>query len=239
MAEHGAGFDVTSRRRTVPRLQAGSTGAKIVFAGVGKTDAEMQYGLENGVFLFNVESEEELHALGGRREVARASSAPVALRVNPDLPPKTHAKTDTTVKGVKFGLDIETVARRRPRRRRPPAPVGRRAAHAPRLRRSSRPSRTAQGRAKAVHAHRALREQGHTIQYLNMGGGFGIHYRKQEALPAAAFAEVILPAVKRDGLPARPGAGPVHRRQRRHPGQPGDLSPRSPAASTTSSRTRR
>ena len=56
-----------------------------------------------------------------------------------------------------------------------------------------------------------------------MGGGFGIHYRKQEALPASAFAEVIVPAVQQVGLQAGPGAGPVHRRQRRHPGQPGHL----------------
>ena len=58
--------------------------------------------------MFNVESEAELHALA---EVASGigKTAPVALRVNPDLPPKTHAKTDTSVKGVKFGLDIETV----------------------------------------------------------------------------------------------------------------------------------
>src|SRR5258708_6647606 len=108
MAEHGSGFDVTSGGELYRALRAGSKGSKIVFAGVGKTDAEMKYGLENGVFLFNVESEAELLALG---EVAKKMGvkAPVAIRVNPDLPPKTHAKTDTSVKGVKFGLDIETV----------------------------------------------------------------------------------------------------------------------------------
>src|SRR5436190_19142356 len=108
MAEHGSGFDVTSAGELYRALKAGSKGAKIVFAGVGKTDAEMRFGLESGVFLFNVESEAELHALG---EVAKSLGvkAPVALRVNPDLPPKTHVKTDTSVKGVKFGLDIETV----------------------------------------------------------------------------------------------------------------------------------
>src|SRR5438045_9463653 len=80
----------------------------IVFAGVGKTDPEIRYALDNEIRFFNVESEEELLNLG---DVARSVSkvAPVALRVNPDLPPKTHAKTDTSVKGVKFGLDIETV----------------------------------------------------------------------------------------------------------------------------------
>ena len=86
MAEHGSGFDVTSAGELYRALKAGSKGSKIVFAGVGKTDAEMKYGLDNGVFLFNVESEAELLALG---EVAKSLGvkAPVALRVNPDLPP--------------------------------------------------------------------------------------------------------------------------------------------------------
>lgn len=197
MAAHGAGFDVTSGGELYRALKAGSTGAKIVFAGVGKTDAEMRYGLENDVFLFNVESEEELHALGNVA-LGLGRKAPVALRVNPDLPPKTHVKTDTSVKGVKFGLDIETVLE-----------VAARAVGHPGLDivgihmhlgspiLSAEPYR--QGAAKALELIAALRKQGHPIAYLNMGGGFGIHYRKQEALPAAAFAEVIVPAVKAAG----------------------------------------
>src|SRR5207244_3618538 len=174
-----------------------SKGAKIVFAGVGKTDAEMRFGLESGVFLFNVESEQELLALG---EVAKAMGvkAPVALRVNPDLPPKTHVKTDTSVKGVKFGLDIETVL-----------DVAKGVVGHPGLAivgihmhlgspiLSADPYRA--GAAKAVQLVAALRKQGHAISVLNMGGGFGIHYRKQEALPASAFAEAILPAVTETG----------------------------------------
>jgi diaminopimelate decarboxylase len=197
MAQHGSGFDVTSGGELYRALQAGGSGPKIVFAGVGKTDAEMKYALENGVFLFNVESEAELHALG---EVARSLGvvAPAALRVNPDLPPKTHAKTDTSVKGVKFGLDIKTVL-----------DVARGVVGHPNLKvvglhmhlgspiLKADPYR--EGSAKAVRLIAALREQGHDIQYLNMGGGFGIHYRKQEALPASAFAEVILPAVRETG----------------------------------------
>jgi diaminopimelate decarboxylase len=145
------------------------------------------YGLENGVFLFNVESEGELHALGS---VAKSLGvkAPVALRVNPDLPPKTHVKTDTSVKGVKFGLDIETVV-----------DVAKSVVGHPGLAvvglhmhlgspiLKADPYRA--GADKAVTLIRAFRTQGHDIKYLNMGGGFGIHYRKQEALPAAAFAE--------------------------------------------------
>lgn len=197
MAEHGSGFDVTSGGELYRALKAGGTGPKIVFAGVGKTDEEMKFGLENGVFLFNVESEDELHALGA---VAKdlGKKAPVALRVNPDLPPKTHAKTDTSVKGVKFGLDIETVLE-----------VAQRAVGHPGLEivglhmhlgspiLSADPYRA--GAAKAVHLIGELRKQGHKIEYLNMGGGFGIHYRKQEALPAGAFAEVIVPAAKELG----------------------------------------
>ncbi len=194
MAEHGSGFDVTSGGELYRALRAGSNGAKIVFAGVGKTDAEMRYGLENNVFLFNVESEEELFALGAVAQ-GMGRKAPVALRVNPDLPPKTHAKTDTSVKGVKFGLDIETVLE-----------VAQRAVGHPGIEivglhmHLGSPILKAepyqQGAAKGLHLIAELRKQGHPIAYLNMGGGFGIHYRKQEALPASAFAEVILPAVQ-------------------------------------------
>jgi diaminopimelate decarboxylase len=197
MREHGAGFDVTSGGELYRALAAGGTGDRIVFAGVGKTDAEMRSGLESGVFLFNVESEGELLALA---DVARALGkvAQVALRVNPDLPPKTHAKTDTSVKGVKFGLDIDTVLEFAQKM------VGH--AHvrivglhmhlgSPIL--STTPYQ--QGVEKGLVLIDKLRKQGHRIEYLNMGGGFGIHYRKQEALPASAFAAVIVPAVQKAG----------------------------------------
>jgi diaminopimelate decarboxylase len=197
MAEHGAGFDVTSGGELYRALKAGGPQAKTVFAGVGKSDEEMRYALESGVMLFNVESEEELFRLG---DVAKAlgKKAPVALRVNPDLPPKTHAKTDTSVKGVKFGLDIEGVLE-----------VSAKAVGHPGLAivglhmHLGSPILKADpyeaGSAKAVQLVAAFRKQGHDIKYLNMGGGFGIHYRKQEALPATAFAEAILPAVRETG----------------------------------------
>jgi diaminopimelate decarboxylase len=197
LGEAGAGFDVTSGGELYRALKAGGTGAKIVFAGVGKTDQEMRYALENNVFLFNVESEGELLALA---DVAKALGRPAsaALRVNPDLPPKTHAKTDTSVKGVKFGLDIDTVLEFAEKM------VGN--AHvrvvgvhmhlgSPIL--SAQPYK--QGVQKGLMLIERLRQQGHRIEYLNMGGGFGIHYRKKEALPAEAFAEVIVPAVRASG----------------------------------------
>jgi diaminopimelate decarboxylase len=197
MGQHGAGFDVTSGGEFQRAQYAGPSGAKIVFAGVGKTDAEIEYALQNGVFFFDVESEQELLTIG---EIATkmGKKAPVALRVNPDLPPKTHVKTDTSVKGVKFGLDIETVVE-----------VAQSIVGHPGLDLiglhmhlgspilKAEPYRL--GCEKAVKLIAAFRSQGHDIRYLNMGGGFGINYRKDEALPAQAFAEVILPAVKETG----------------------------------------
>jgi diaminopimelate decarboxylase len=197
MGQHGAGYDVTSGGEFFRALKAGPPGSKIVFASVGKTDAEIRYALEHGVLLFDVESEQELLTIG---EIAKLTgrTASVALRVNPDLPPKTHVKTDTSVKGVKFGLDIETVV-----------DVAKGVVGHPGLAvvglhmhlgspiLKADPYR--QGAEKAVKLVNAFRAQGHDIRYLNMGGGFGINYRKDEALPASAFAEVILPAVKETG----------------------------------------
>ena len=195
MIEGGAGCDVTSAGELFRALKAGCPPERIVFAGVGKTDAELKSGLDTGILFFNVESEGELLALG---EVARSVGkvANVALRVNPDLPPKTHAKTDTSIKGVKFGLDIDTV-----------------------LEFAQKVVKHEHVRIVGIHMHLGspilkvepykqgidkglvlidkLRQQGHKIEYLNMGGGFGIHYRKKEALPASAFAEVIVPGVQK------------------------------------------
>jgi diaminopimelate decarboxylase len=194
MIDHGAGCDVTSAGELFRALKAGCPGDRIVFAGVGKTDAELKYGLDSGILFYNVESEAELSALG---EVAKSVGkvAKVALRVNPDLPPKTHAKTDTSVKGVKFGLDIDTVLE-----------FAQKVVHHPHVKVVGlhmhlgspilKVEPYKQGIDKGLMLIAKLRAQGHKIEYLNMGGGFGIHYRKQEALPASAFADVILPGVR-------------------------------------------
>jgi diaminopimelate decarboxylase len=197
MSENGAGFDVTSGGELFRALRAGGTGDKIVFAGVGKTEKELRNGVESNVRMFNVESEAELMALA---EVAHGLNRQpaVALRVNPALPPKTHVKTDTSVKGTKFGLDIESVLEfaKKVVDHRHVRLVG---LHmhlgSPIL--DIKPYR--EGLEKAVILVKKLRDQGHAIESMNMGGGFGIHYRKQEALPADAFASVIVPAVQAMG----------------------------------------
>ena len=99
----GAGMDVVSEGELRRALAAGVPASRIIFAGVGKTRAEMAYALEQGILGFNVESEPELRALS---EVASGlgKTARIALRVNPDVDAKTHAKISTGKAENKFGI---------------------------------------------------------------------------------------------------------------------------------------
>src|SRR5215213_3425167 len=106
LAEHGSGFDVVSGGELYRVGLAGGDAGKTVFAGVGKTDEEIREGLEAGVLMFNVESEAELDAIA-RVAQAEGCVAPIALRVNPDVDPKTHRYTSTGKKESKFGMDID------------------------------------------------------------------------------------------------------------------------------------
>ncbi len=106
MARLGAGMDVVSEGELRRARAAGVPPSKIIFAGVGKTREEMAYALEEGILGFNVESEPELLALS---EVASAigKTASVAIRVNPDVDAKTHAKISTGKAENKFGVPYE------------------------------------------------------------------------------------------------------------------------------------
>jgi diaminopimelate decarboxylase len=103
LAKLGAGADVVSGGELAKALAAGVPANKIVFSGVGKTQAEMRAALEAGIYQFNVESEPELAALD---EVARSlgQRAAVSLRINPDVDAKTHAKINTGTAETKFGI---------------------------------------------------------------------------------------------------------------------------------------
>jgi diaminopimelate decarboxylase len=102
-AEAGCGFDIVSGGELERVLAAGGQGRDIIFSGVGKTRAEMRRALDVGIGCFNVESEAELEVLS---EVASAAGkvAPVSIRVNPDVDPKTHPYISTGLKGNKFGI---------------------------------------------------------------------------------------------------------------------------------------
>jgi diaminopimelate decarboxylase len=205
MAEHGSGFDVVSAGELYRVGLAGGEPGKTVFAGVGKTDEEIKAGLEAGVLMFNVESEAELDAI--TRVAAKIGKvAPIALRVNPDVDPKTHRYTSTGKKESKFGMDIERTVR-----------VAEAAVAIPSVRMIGMHMHIGSGIistepyagavAKGVELIGRLREMGHPITWYNMGGGYGISYKGREAPPVEEFARVIAPAVKAAGcrLAIEPG----------------------------------
>jgi len=101
----GSGYDIVSGGELLRVQRAGGDPGKVVFSGVGKTREEMKAAIEAGILFFNVESEEELHVLN---EVGKelGKKAPVALRVNPDIDPKTHPYISTGFKKSKFGIEI-------------------------------------------------------------------------------------------------------------------------------------
>ena len=194
MAEHGSGFDVVSGGELHRVKLAGGDPGRTVFAGVGKTDDEIVAGLEAGVLMFNVESEGELEAIT-RVAAAMNRVAPIALRVNPDVDPRTHRYISTGKKESKFGMDIERSLR-----------VAEAALAMSSVRMigmhmhiGSQITTTepyAGAVAKGVEVIGQLRRMGPPIGWYNMGGGFGIAYKKSEARSIAEFAAAILPGVK-------------------------------------------
>jgi diaminopimelate decarboxylase len=194
MQAAGSSFDVVSGGEIYRVKQAGGDTTKVIFAGVGKTDDEIRFALENNLLMFDVESEAELDAIA---HVAGSMGrvGPVALRLNPDIDAKTHAKTTTGKKGNKFGMDIERaeqLAEKVLRDKRLNLCGIHMHLGSPIL--TTEPY--AEAVVKGVEVVEKFRRAGHAIDWINLGGGFGIHYRKQEALPAAEYAKVIVPGIK-------------------------------------------
>jgi len=104
-ADLGSGYDIVSLGELLRVKRAGGDLSRVVFSGVGKTAQEMKAAIEAGILFFNVESEEELHLLN-RVGIELGSKAPIALRVNPDIDPKTHPYISTGFKKSKFGIEI-------------------------------------------------------------------------------------------------------------------------------------
>ncbi len=107
-ANLGGGLDIVSGGELFRGLRAGIPPARIVFSGVGKREDEISYALESGILMFNVESFQELDLID-RCAAGLKKKAPIALRVNPDVDPKTHPYISTGLKKNKFGLNVEAV----------------------------------------------------------------------------------------------------------------------------------
>ncbi len=205
MGEHGSGFDVVSGGELYRVQKAGGDPGKTVFAGVGKLDEEIQEALEAGVLMFNVESEAELEAIA--RVAKKAGKvAPVALRVNPNVDPKTHRYISTGKKESKFGMDIERSLRlaEQVKGMEGLSMIG---MHMHIGSQITTTEPYAGAVAKGVEIIDQLRRLGHPIEWYNMGGGFGIAYKGSEARPVEEFAAVMVPTLKRTGcrLALEPG----------------------------------
>lgn len=175
LARLGAGMDTVSGGELLRAKAAGVQGAKITFSGVGKTEAEMALGLDLDIHCFNVESEPELAVLS-RVATQKGRVARVALRVNPDVDAKTHAKISTGKSENKFGVPISRARA-----------VYAEAARLPGLKITGVDMHIGSqitdlapfDDAFALLAGfvRELREDGHGIDHLDLGGGLGIPYR--------------------------------------------------------------
>jgi diaminopimelate decarboxylase len=194
MAEAGSGFDIVSGGELYRVLQAGGDPSKTVFAGVGKTDTEILEALAADIGYFNIESEAELENLI-RLAKQQGKQPKVALRVNPDVEYKTHAFITTGKKETKFGVDIERA-----------------------IKVFADYGNNSTVNLCAIHVHLGsggktidpyvvavekilplidrLRDQGHTIEALDLGGGYGADYETNSVPSATDYAAGIVPLLK-------------------------------------------
>jgi diaminopimelate decarboxylase len=189
LARLGAGADVVSEGEARRAVAAGVPPAKIVFSGVGKTEAELVYAIETGIGQVNIESERDLELLS-RLAAARGRRMPIAIRVNPDVDAKTHAKIATGKAENKFGIDIDVAPRVFARAAALPGvePVAV-AIHIGSQLTDFAPYEQAFGR--VAELVRALRASGIAIRHLDLGGGIGVAYRGGPAPDVAAYAEIV------------------------------------------------
>lgn len=198
LSKAGAGFDVVSGGELQKVLQIGAVPKKIVYASVGKKVEEIERAIKAGILFFNVESTQELEQI---QRVARRlhRKQMVSLRMNPDVDPHTHSFITTGHKASKFGMDRKTVESLLRRRREFPNLIfGGLHIHIGSQILEAKPFKAAILKALAVI--KKAQAGGAPIEYLNIGGGLGIVYKKEEPQTAADYAKVILPLLKKSGL---------------------------------------
>jgi diaminopimelate decarboxylase len=185
----GAGADVVSVGEMHRALKAGIPAERIVFAGVGKTELEMEAALKAGIHQFNVESFGELETLSA--VAARMGvTAPVTLRVNPDVDAKTHSKISTGKAENKFGIDIDHAAQfySAAARMKGIRILGL-AVHIGSQLTDIAPYRAAFE--KIAELARTLRKAGLTVERIDLGGGIGIAYRDERTIRLEDYAALV------------------------------------------------
>ncbi len=187
LARLGAGFDIVSLGELERVLAAGGDASRVVFSGVGKQAHEMQRALEVGVYCFNVESEAELERLSAVAS-SMGKTAPVSLRVNPDVDAQTHPYISTGLKDNKFGIDINQAVRIYEKAQSLPGlDVKGVDCHIGSQLTEITPFLDALDRVLALVDE--LADRGISIHHLDLGGGLGVKYRdEQPASPAEYIA---------------------------------------------------
>ena len=193
-ARMGGGVDIVSGGELFRALKAGVSPQKIVFSGVGKTKEEMAMALDAGILMFNVESEAELFTLN---QVAKEMGkiAPIALRVNPDVDPKTHPYISTGLKKNKFGIDIR-IAKHLYLKANELSHLNVIGidCHIGSQLTTLSPFLDALERVKRLY--KELVAEGLKLKYLDLGGGLGIPYHEEAPPHPTEYAKAIIEAAK-------------------------------------------
>jgi diaminopimelate decarboxylase len=204
-ARLGAGFDIVSGGELARVLAAGGDPRKVVFSGVGKSREEMRAALAAGILCFNVESASELETLDAVAG-AMGKRAPISLRVNPNVDPKTHPYISTGLKTAKFGIPFEDAL-----------PLYRRARDLPHLEihgidchigsQLLDPAPAAEAAAKILGLVDTLATEGIVLSHIDVGGGMGIRYRDEAAPTPAEYLAPLLAALagRKERLMFEPG----------------------------------
>lgn len=198
LANAGSGFDIVSGGEFYRAIKSGANPRKIVFAGVGKTENEIKEALKKKILMFTVESIPELHKIN---KIAKSLNvkAPIALRVNPDVDAHTHKHITTGKKETKFGIDIGTARWLYNKHKAFPYinPIGIQIHIGSQI---TKPLPYVRAIKKIVPLIKEIKNIIPQLKYLDLGGGLGIVYEKEQPTTAKEFARAVLPHIKKLGL---------------------------------------
>ncbi len=198
LVDKGAGLDIVSGGELLRAIKVGCPPEKIVYASVGKTDQEIEEAIKLGILFFNVESLPELENIN-RIAAGLNKFARVAIRINPDVEPKTHKFITTGKITNKFGIDFETASGILLFRQRfSHLKISGLHIHIGSQITEGAPFAAAISKIARFAGH--LKKDGVEMEYLNIGGGLGIIYNKETPQTAQKFAAKILPLLKKTKL---------------------------------------
>lgn len=198
LAKIGAGFDIVTGGELARVLKAGGDPHKIVFSGLGKTVDDIKTALAVGIACFNVESEAELYRIS---DVAKSlgKTAPISLRVNPNVDAKTHPYISTGLKENKFGITAEDAPRiYQIAKNLPNINIVGIDCHIGSQITEAQPFVDALD--KVIELINQLRKEGITLEHIDLGGGLGVQYIDEQVASISEFAKLILPKLKTLGL---------------------------------------